>query len=128
MCFSLCPFVARPLLAAHRTSSAGFTPPWFRCSEFEELAAEPVFCGTAFLPTGVLDRNCLRVRRHSPAEVSRCPPDRFASLRFPLQQGGQLCVAALSCSLARRPYARQSTIGPVKSHPPDISFNNGKYC
>ncbi len=28
-------------------------------------------------------RHYFRFARHSAAEVSRCPPDRFASLRFP---------------------------------------------
>src|SRR5229473_8454939 len=80
-----------------------------------------------FVSTVLPQVGCFRVTRHSPAEVSRCPPDRFASLRFP-HTGGQLGVTALSCALARRPYARQCTLGPVKSHPPSISFDHGKHC
>ncbi len=71
MCFSLCPFVAGPLPAAHRTFPVGFTPPSFRCKEFEELAAQWAFGGTAFPPTGLLDRSCFRVARHPPAICGR---------------------------------------------------------
>ncbi len=62
---------------------ASFPDPRFRIvSEWpttRELMTTRAFIGSN-PPTR---RHYFRFARHSAAEVSRCPPDRFASLRFP---------------------------------------------
>ncbi len=75
-----------PLGGFFRTSPVGFTPPWFRCKEFEELAAQSAFGGTAFpqLALWTASQNCgqapsecanlrnnFRVPRHPPAIARR---------------------------------------------------------
>src|SRR5439155_7447108 len=42
--------------------------------------------------------------------------------------GEQLLVGSMSCSLERTLYGRPSKIEPIRSDPPDISLDHGRYC
>src|ERR1700682_5313806 len=68
-----------------------------------------------------------RVARHSAAEVLRCPADCFASLRFPRNLVDSYAVLRYAARSHGGPMRDKSTTGPLKSHPPSISFDHGKY-